>query len=481
MRFRATLKLLGVLLMLFSISMLSPIVVAFIYHDGGEFAFFVAFLVTITTGFLLWVPQSRQEYELKTRDGFLVVTLFWFVLSLFGAIPLQLDHDSQLTFVNALFESVSGLTTTGATVMAHISELPKSILWYRQQLQFLGGMGVVVLAVAIMPMLGVGGMQLYKAETVGPFKTSKLRPRMAQTAKALWSIYVGLVVICAFFYWMAGMTLFDAIGESFSTISTGGFSTHDTSFHFYNSITINCIGVVFMLLGATNFALHYQFIALKRMSIYFHDIEFLSYLKLLALALVIILTALIFSKQFNMPMIVHVLFTVVSLATTTGLTTVNYNLWPVALPVLMMFIAMIGGCGGSTGGGFKVSRCLLMKAQGKRELFQLVHPRAIVPLQEGSQAFSEQVIQSIWSFASVYLMLFIVMFLLLIADGLDFKTAFGALSACISNTGASIGDVASSFFGIPVFSKWLMIFAMLIGRLEIFTLLVLLTPAYWRR
>ena len=246
MRYRATIKLLGILLMMFSLSMLTPVFVSLYYKDGASLAFLVAFFVTFLTGFMVWYPLSKQNYELKTRDGFLVVTLFWFVLTLFGAIPLVINQYANLSFTNAIFESVSGLTTTGATMLSNLSLLPKSILYYRQQLHLLGGMGIVVLAVAILPMLGVGGMQLYRAETVGPFKTSKLKPRMTETAKALWYIYVGLVVLCALAYWACGMTLFDAIGESYSTISTGGFSTHDSSFAFYHkSFDLLCFYCVY--------------------------------------------------------------------------------------------------------------------------------------------------------------------------------------------------------------------------------------------
>jgi len=482
MRYAATFRILGILLMIFSLSMLPPLAISLWFRDGGIWAFSVGFLVTFSAGLMIWLPLRQQQYDLKTRDGFLVVTLFWTVLSVFGSIPFMINLFPQMDFTDAMFETVSGLTTTGATVLHHISLISHSVLYYRQQLHLLGGMGIIVLAIAILPMLGVGGMQLYRAETVGPIKTTKLKPRMAQSAKALWAIYVGLVIVCALCYWLAGMKPFDAIGESFSTLSTGGFSTHDSSFAFYHSNVINVIGIVFMLLGATNFGLHFQFLKRGRISLYYKDPEFRNYLLLLGIVSLIILLALLSLRPgHHANTLVNVLFTVVSVSTTTGLTTTNFNLWPTFVPFLLMFVAMLGGCGGSTSGGIKIMRCLLLKEQGKRELKRLVHPKAEISIKLGGQELSDSVAQAIWGFVSVFIVLFVVLFLVLLATGLDVRTAFGALASCISNTGAAIGSVASNFEHIPKLSKWVCIFAMIAGRLEIFTLLVLFTPTYWRK
>jgi len=482
MRFAASFKVLGILLMIFSLSMLPPIGVAIYYSDGAIGSFVTGFFITLVTGFLVWWPFRSREHELKTRDGFLVVVLFWTVLSLFGAIPLFIDFFPKLSFTDAMFESVSGLTTTGATILTHLREMPHAILYYRQQLHFFGGMGIIVLAVAILPMLGVGGMQLYRAETVGPIKTKKLRPRMAQTAKALWSIYVGLVVICGLCYWAAGMHLFDAIGESFSTISTGGFATHDSSFRFYHSPLIDGIGVVFMLLGAINFGLHYQFLKTKRLSIYALDSEVRAYIAVLVSAIIIVLISLLFYHEFHHGRtLLNVIFTVVSLGTTTGFTTTNFSVWPSFIPYLLMFLVLLGGCGGSTAGGIKIMRCLLLKEQAKRELKRLVHPNAVMTVKLGDQVLSESVIDAIWGFVTVFVVLFVVLLLVLLASGLEVKTAFGALASCLANTGASIGSVANNYEHIPEVSKWTLILAMLAGRLEIFTILVLFTPGYWRK
>ncbi len=482
MRFSAVAKVLGILLMIFSISMLPPIGVSLYFKDGSEASFFFGFVITFFCGLLIWFPFRSHYHDLKIRDGFLVVVLFWTVLSAFAAIPMLLIFFPKFTFVNAMFESVSGLTTTGSTVLSHLDQLPHAVLYYRQQLHLLGGMGIIVLAVAILPMLGVGGMQLYRAETVGPIKTTKLRPRMAETAKALWYIYAGLIILCALSYWWAGMSLFDAIGESFTTVATGGFSVHDSSFAYYHNNIINVIGIIFMLAGATNFALHFNFLRRRRLSVYYKDPELKAYFTLLAIVTVIVFVALVAYHRYDYGhSFINALFTVVSIGTTTGLTTHNFSLWPTFVPYLIMMMALLGGCGGSTSGGIKVIRGLLLKEQGKRELKQLIHPQAVISIKLGNEILPEQVIQAIWGFVSVFVALFVVLFLALLATGLELKTAFGALASCLSNTGASIGGVANNFNRIPEVSKWILIFAMIAGRLEIFTLLVLFTPDYWRK
>lgn len=462
--------------------MLPPFVVSLIFQDGAELSFVSAFVITFMVGFLFWLPFRSHHHELKIRDGFLVVVLFWIVLSAFATIPLMMAFYPKLSFTNAMFESVSGLTTTGATVLQHLDQLPRSILFYRQQLHLLGGMGIIVLAVAVLPMLGIGGMQLYRAETVGPVKTNKLRPRMTQTAKALWYIYVGLVVVCALSYWLAGMTVLDAIGESFSTISTGGFSMHDASFGFYQSSVIDWISIVFMLAGATNFALHFAFLRQRSVSVYYRDPEFSGYIVLLFVVSAIVALALIGYQQYDYGRsVLNAIFTVVSVSTTTGFTNSNFSVWPTFIPFLIMILAVIGGCGGSTSGGIKIMRCLMLKEQGKRELKRLIHPQAVFSVKLGGEVLPESVIQSIWGFVAVFIALFILLFLGLIGTGLDITTAFGALASCIGNTGAGIGAVAQTFTSIPASAKWMLVFAMIVGRLEVFTILVLFTPSYWRK
>jgi len=483
MQIFAILRILGVLLMIFSLSMLPPMGVNWWYGDGVGSTFFITFLVTLFTGFLLWTPCRHHCQEIKNRDGFLIVVLFWSVLSLFAAIPFLLGKHLGVSFSDAVFESVSGLTTTGTNVFTGLDQLPHAMRYYRQQIEFLGGMGIIVLAVAIMPMLGVGGMQLYRAETPGPIKDSKLTPRIMETAKTLWYIYVGLMIACAAAYWLAGMTIFDAVCESFGTVSTGGFSPHDRSFGYYNSDLINMIATFFMFIGGINFALHYTFIRHRSIKSYWRDVEFKAFFYTLATTTLIVTGTLLVYDVYSdfWHALAQSLFAVVSLGTTTGFVAGNFSTWPTFIPYLIMMVAIIGGCAGSTSGGVKVMRVLLLKKQASRELKRLLHPRAALTIKFSDQILPEQVIQAIWAFVAVFIALFVVMLLLLLATGLDFTTAFGAVAACLSNAGASIGNVSSSFADVSTFGKWVLIVAMLAGRLEIFTLLILFTPEFWQR
>ncbi len=482
MQFIAILRVLGILLMMFSLSMLPPFFIALAYGDGGLFGFGITFLVTFFTGFLVWLPLYRYKRELKTRDGFLIVVLFWSVLSLFGCLPFDIVVP-KVNFINALFESTSGLTTTGATVLTGLDHLPHAIRYYRQQLQFLGGMGIIVLAVAVLPMLGVGGMQLFRAEAPGPIKDRKLTPRITETAKTLWYIYLGLNVACAFSYWLAGMSPFDAIGESFSTVATGGFTMHDASFAYYQSNTIDYIAVFFMLMGAANFGLHYSFITRGDIFRYFSDLEFRSLLIILGVVAFLVAAVLIHYKttRLSTQAINQAIFTVVSLGTTTGFINSRFDLWPSFVPFLIMMTAIIGGCAGSTSGGIKVIRTLLFFKQGVHELKLLIHPKAIISMHLGAQAVPTNIIQATWGFFTVFISFLFLEFILLMAFGMDVTSAIGASIATLTNAGASIGSVALSFNDISLPCKWICIISMIAGRLEIFTLLVLLTPAFWRR
>ena len=471
------------LLMLFSSSMLPPIVVSLIYDDGSMWAFIRGFVVTLVAGALIWLPVREERSELRLRDGFVIVAAFWVVLGTFGAAPLLFSTEPNMTFTDAVFEAISGLTTTGATVLSGLDNLPKSILYYRQQLQWLGGMGIIVLAVAVLPMLGVGGMQLYRAETPGPVKDTKLTPRITQTAKALWYIYLSLTIACAVFYMLAGMDLFDAISHSFSTVAIGGFSTHDASIGFFaDKPFVEGIAVIFMFLAGINFSLH--FFAWRSNSIrhYFTDPEFRAYTLILVALLFVVLTGLYMSGQYDSlrETFTKGAFQVVSIATTTGFTTTNFAAWPGALPVLLLFASFIGGCAGSTGGGMKVMRCLLLYKQGVREVHRLVHPSAEVSVKLGSMPVPQRVIDAVWGFFAVYIVLFTLMMLLVLATGVDQVTAFSAIAASLNNLGPGLGDVASGFSNINNTSKWVCICAMLLGRLEIFTLLVLVSPTFWR-
>lgn len=483
MRPKTIFRILGLIIIIFSLSMLPPIGVALWYQEDSWLFFLIPFLITFGTGFLLWFPLRKYAAELKVRDGFLVVVLFWSVLSLFAALPFILSLQPTISVTDAVFESVSGLTTTGASVFYQIDFLPRAILYYRQQLQFLGGMGIVVLAVAILPMLGIGGLQLYRVEMPGPTKDHKLTPRIAGTAKVLWAIYVGLTCCCALAYWASGMPLFNAIGESFGTVATGGFSMHSDSFAYYNSALIDSVGIVFMVLGGTNFSLH--FLALQQRSLlgYWRDHEFRVYIRILLLAILVSMAVLLAYSVYNNPgtAFIKAAFNVVSLATTTGYVSTSFQSWPTFLPMLLMLLAIMGGCAASTTGGLKVLRVLLLYRQGIREIHRLIHPRAVFKVKLGNQSLSEEVVEAIWGYISIFIAVFIALLLLLMAVGMNLETAVGALVACLANAGAGIGAISGSFSGLSDVSKWILTFAMIAGRLEIFTILVLFSPAFWRK
>ena len=475
-------RILGLLLSLFSISMLPPMLVSWWYDDGALNSFFGAFCLIVVAGVVLWLPVRRHQRELRLRDGFIVVVMFWVALGLCGSIPLLLANTPDMTVTDAVFESVSGLTTTGATVIEGIDLLPRSILFYRQQLQWLGGMGIIVLAVAILPMLGVGGMQLYRAETPGPMKDNKLTPRITETAKALWYIYLGLTILCASAYWFVGMTPFDAVTHSFSTIAIGGFSTHDASLGYFNNPLVEAVAVVFMTMAGINFAIHFLAWRSRSPRPYFGDTELKTYIGLLVCISAITSLYLYYSGAFpNFASAVRYgVFQSVSISTTTGFTTSGYYIWPSFLPVMLLFASFVGGCAGSTGGGLKVIRVVLLFKQGKREIMRLIHPNAQVPIKVNGASMPNRVVDAVWGFFATYVATFSFMMLALLAMGLDQVTAFSAVAACINNLGPGLGAVGANYAGIGDGAKWILSLAMLLGRLEIFTLLVILTPGFWR-
>lgn len=477
-------KILGLLLMLFSaLGNFPAIVVSYIYQDGAAWAFFDSFLIIFAIGFVLWMLTVRTHKELGNKDGFLIVTLFWGVLGTAGCLPFIFTQSLQLSFTDAVFESMSGLTTTGATVISGLDVLPESILFYRQQLQWFGGMGIIVLAMALLPMLGIGGMQLYRAESPGPVKDNKLVPRLAETAKALWYIYLTLTVVCAAAYWLVGMSMFDAISHSFTTVAIGGFSTHDQSLGYFNSAAVDTVAILFMFIAGINFALHFTAWQRRTISHYLRDPEFQFYTFILVSVSAVTVLVLYFSATYTsiFESVIKGVFQVVSIATTTGFTTANFANWPLFLPYMLMYAAIIGACAYSTGGGMKVIRILLIFKQGIREVQRLIHPKAVIPIKLGRNPISDRIIESVWGFFAVYVMVFMAMLLALLATGLDIITAFSAVGACINNLGPGLGSVAITYGDIPATAKWILCLAMLLGRLEIFTLLVLFTPMFWKR
>ncbi len=473
----------GLLLMLFSISLVPPFLVDLWYAEGASSVFLTSYLGTLLVGIVIWLPVRHIKTELRLRDGFVVVTLFWTLGCLIGAMPLYLYTPMNLSLVDAIFESMSGLTTTGSTVLTGLDSLPHAILFHRSEQHFLGGMGIIVLAVAILPMLGIGGMQLYKAEAPGPVKDSKLTPRITETAKALWYVYVGLNIACTVGFWLAGMSWFDAVNHAFSVLALGGFSTHDASIGYYNSPVIEAVAVVFMFLAGINFSLH--FLAFRQLSLkpLLRDVEFRTYAALmLAFSIIVIMYLYVTGYASLLTAIRSGIFHTVSIMTTTGLWTMDgFAAWPGFVPVLLMISSCIGSCAGSTGGGLKVIRAMLLIKQLGREMTRLIHPSAQVVVKINKSPVSENVMNAVWGFASAYITAIAVLTLLLMASGLDQVTSFSAVVASINNMGVGLGDVGSIFGGINDFSKWVLIFAMLLGRLEVFTLLVLFVPAFWRK
>jgi trk system potassium uptake protein TrkH len=476
-------RILGLMLVMFSLTMLPPIGVAFYYGDGHWHPFLSAFFIVAVIGLALWLPVRRVRRDLRLRDGFLVVAVFWLFLGLAGATPLLISDVPALSFTDAVFEAVSGFTTTGATVIVGLDDLPKSLLYYRQQIQWLGGMGIIVLAVALLPVLGIGGMSLYKAETPGPFKDQKLTPRITQTAKALWTIYASLTALCALGYLLAGMDLFDAVGHAFATLSTGGFSPHDASFAYFDSAAVDAIATVFMFLGGANFALHFMAIRGRDPRTYLRDTEFKAYFWLLAVLIVGATVYLWLMEEFaTLPLALrHASFQVVSIQTSTGFLTSGFAHWPGPLPAFMMLLTVICGCAGSTTGGMKVIRWLIVFRQGVAELKQLVHPSAEIPVKLAGRPVPQRIIGAIAGFFAMYFIVFAALMFLLMMFGLDQVTAWSAIAACLNNVGPGLGEVAANFRDVPDSAKWVSAIAMLVGRVEIFTFVLLLTPAFWKR
>jgi trk system potassium uptake protein TrkH len=476
-------KILGLLLMIYSISLLPPFAISLIYRDGATFAFGAVMLGVLLIGLMLWYPIRHHKRDLKIRDGFIIVVMFWTVLGLVGSLPLYIEKEVPLSLTDAIFESFSGLTTTGATVLSGLDTMPHAILWYRQQLQWLGGMGIIVLAVAILPILGVGGMQLYRAETPGPVKDNKLAPRISETAKALWLIYLGLTITCGVAYWMAGMNWFDAIGHSFSTVAIGGFSTHDASIGYFDSQSIETIAIFFMFFSGINFALHFSAFRNLTVNPYRFDPEFRVYTGILLTGIAISTLYLYHQGVFDTlsESLRYGAFMTVSIATTTGFGNTDFAAWPGFLPVMLVFMAFIGASAYSTGGGMKVIRFILLFKQGIREIHRLLHPNALISIKLNGKPVQERIIMAVWGFFSMYVAIFAVLMLVLMAFGLDQVTAFSALAATITNLGPGLGDVATNFSSLSDPAKWILTFAMLLGRLELFTLLVLFTVSFWRK
>ncbi|HLE67879.1 MAG TPA: potassium transporter TrkG [Burkholderiales bacterium] len=484
MHIRAVLRLLALVIMLFAGCMLVPLGFSLLLDDSALHAYDKAILVTLLAGLVLWVLTRREQRELQTRDGFLLVALVWTTLPGFATLPL-LFYLPGLSFTDAYFEAVSGLTASGATVLSGLDQLPASINLWRGFMIWLGGMGVIVLAVAILPLLGVGGSQLYRAETPGPMKDTKLTPRIAETAKGLWFVYFALTGLCLLAYRWAGMTWLDALMHSFTTMGLGGFSTHDASYGYWNSPKIEMVAIVFMLIAGINFATH--FLAWRKLALapYRRDPE--AFLFVLVLGASVAGVALYLYAAGTYPDFWTALrfaaFNVVSIATTTGYSNTDFNAWPIFAPLWMLFLCSFASCSGSTGSGMKMIRAQILFKQSFRELLRIIHPKLHRPVMLSGHAIENTIVFAVLAYVFVYVSCIILATLLLTGSGLDVLTAFSAAVASINNMGPGLGEVgpASNYAVLSDFQTWICSFLMLLGRLELFTLLVVLTPAFWRK
>jgi len=481
MRLTVIIRTLGVLFLLFSTTLLPPIGISFLYNDGEIQYFSITFAIALLAGVVLWFPFRNDSHAIRSRDGFLIVALMWSAMSLLGTVPFMLVLD--IGFADAFFESVSGFTTTGATVLVGLDAMSPSILFYRQEIQWLGGIGVIVLAVALLPMLGIGGMQLYKAETAGPLKDERFTPRLARTARGLVVVYLVLTAVCAVSFWLAGMSLFDAVAHSLSSVATAGYSTHDASIAFFDSVPIELVATVFAFIGAISFNEH--FIAWRTLQLqrYGRDTQTRAFVLMVGVAIVLTTIVLYVTRTYDSlgEALRHATFQVVSVFTTTGYWIADFSQWPLALPVILIFAGLIGGCAGSSAGGIKVIRVVVLFKQVGIHIHRLIHPVAIRRIKVDGQPLPDGVVEAVGGFFAVYIVMFFIFMALAMMDGMDQVTAFGAVAATISNLGPGLGDVAITFADVSVHGKIMFAVAMLFGRLEIYTFLVLLTPAFWRR
>jgi len=475
---------LSVLIVIFALAMLAPLGVSFLYNDGAQHAYEKGLLITLASGTILWLVTRGSTSELRPRDGFLLVALGWTVLPAFATLPLLL-HLPGLSLTDAYFETVSGLTTTGATVLSGLDRLPPSINFWRMLLVWLGGMGVVVLAVAVLPLLGVGGSQILRAETPGPMKETRLARRITETAKGLWLVYAVITLACVLAMKTAGMSWFDATVHAFSTLGLGAFSAHDASFGYFNSPAIEAVTIVFMAIAGLNFGTHFLAFRSLSFSPFRSDPEAGPYIAVLALSVIGVAGYLSVSEVYPSfwTALRHSAFNVVSMATTAGFSSADFDKWPAFAPMWMLFLSCFVTCSGSAGGGIKMIRAELMVRQAVREMQRILHPRALVPVKLSGQPVENNIIFAVLAFMLVYGGSVIIMTMLLAASGLDIITSFSAVMACINNTGPGLREVgpAATYASLNDLQSWVCIFAMLLGRLELFSLLVIFTPGFWRR
>ena len=475
---------LGLMLIMFSATYLLPIITSLIYQDGQLIDFLLAMGMTFLSGCLMWLLTRRFKGELSIRHGYLLVVLMWTTMPIFATFPLLLVINN-LSFTDAYFETMSGMTTTGATVLTWLDDLPPSVNLWRHELNWVGGMGIIVLAVAVLPLLGIGGRQLFKAETPGPMKDAALTPRITETARNLWLVYGGITLACIGALKMAGMSWFDAICHAFATMGLGGFSTHDASIGYFNSPLIEFVLIVFMLIAVVNFATHFLAWHGKSLAVYRHDAEAGATLGLILSSCVGIAAFLWWQDIYPnfWTALRHASFNLVSIATSSGFSSVDFNQWPIFAPMWMMFLACTVASSGSTGGGIKMIRTLILFKQAGREFIRLLHPASINPMKIGGRVVANNIVLSVLGFIFLYFMSVVILTFVLLISGLDFVTAFSAVLACINNFGPGLGVVgpASNYGVLTDFQTWVCTLAMLVGRLEIITLLIVFTPRFWQR
>jgi len=483
-RLRPILKVLGMVIGVFGLSMLLPLIISQIIDDKAQTAYDEAVLATLGIGTILWVLSARSREELKPRDGYLLVVLIWTLLPIFAALPLMI-YLPDLSFTDAYFETMSGLTTTGATTLSGLDDLPPSINVWRAQLHLIGGMGVIVLVVAVLPLLGIGGRQMFKAETPGPMKDTKLTPRMTETAKGLWVVYLIATVTCLLLFHIFGMSWLDALVHAFSVMGLGGFSSHDASFGYFNSVPLELIAEIFALLAGLNFATHFLALRQRTLMPYRMDPEIRWFLGAV-LGSCLLLALYLWSQDTYLDFpdaLRYATFNTISMATTLGLATADFNSWPYFAGLWLLFLCSFSTSAGSTGGGIKMMRAILLYKQVFREIGKALHPHAELPTRLGDTVVPNKIMYAVLAFAFVYMVSVVSLSLLLILSGLDVFTSFSAIVACINNTGPGLGQVGPSttYAILNDFQTWVCTFAMLLGRLELFTLLVVLSPAFWKK
>jgi len=482
MNFRVSAKIIGFLLILIGFFMLTGIPFSVYYGSDDIPALLISGLSTALVGSLLWfLTKVDPEEEIKKRDGYLIVTLGWIASSIFGTLPFII-HGSITDFTDAFFETMSGFTTTGSTILTNIEALPYGLLFWRSMTHWLGGMGIIVLSLAILPMLGIGGMQLYQAEVAGPSK-EKLHPRVTETAKRLWAIYVILTFAEVILLLFGGMNLFDSLCHSFATLATGGFSPKNASIAFYHSPYIEYVIIVFMFLAGTNFSLHY--FALKGNPLnYFKDSEFRFYLIFIFLIVAAAAGYLFYhNSQTIESSIRDSAFSVISILSSTGFVTVDYEKWATFFTSVFLLLLLMGACAGSTSGGVKIVRYQILLKNSFTEFKKLIHPQAVIPVRQNGKAVSTEIVSKIAAFVGLYILVFFLCSVALAIIGMDLLSAMGAVAACLANIGPGLGTTgpATNFSSVPELGKWLLSADMLLGRLELFTVFILFSPSFWKK